>query len=196
MQVLMVGALPKWRDDGHLSSVESQLPYVFVNLDARRQDLRGRQRQVRAGSAIRNHLRRHRAADDCRLHRIPTGRFPSPVTTPPGPARPARNATTGTAPSGGRHPDRVRNNPLAENRPTKTTAHAVRTPTGMRHRSPPRSSPIDAGLLRSRTRVRVEQSRCGQHSIRRRVQVRVRGRVLRGHPRRRVHDMGNETVTA
>lgn len=132
----MVGALPKWRDDGHLSSVESQLPYVFVNLDARRQDLRGRQRQVRAGSAIRNHLRRHRAADDCRLHRIPTGRFPSPVTTPPGPARPARNATTGTAPSGGRHPDRVRNNPLAENRPTKTTAHAVRTPTGMRHRSP------------------------------------------------------------
>lgn len=136
MQVLMVGALPKWRGDRHLSSVESQLPYVFVNLDARRRALHGTQQQVGAGSAIRNHLRRHRAAGDCHLHRIPTRRFPSPVTTHPDPCAPPRNATTGTAPSGGRLPARDRDNPLAENRTTKTTAHAVRTPTGMRHRSP------------------------------------------------------------
>ena len=133
-------------DVAHLSSVESQLPYVLVNLDARRRALHGTQQQVPPGSAIRNHLRRHRAAGDCRLHRIPTGRFPSPVTTHPDPCAPPRNATTGTAPSGGRHPARDRDNPLAENRPTKTTAHAVRTPTGMRHRSP-------AALERDRRRT-------------------------------------------
>lgn len=204
MQVLMVGALPKWRGDRHLSSVESQLPYVLVNLNAHPWSLRGTQQQVRAGAAIRNHMRTHRAPGDCRLHRIPTGRFPSPVTTRPAPCTPPRNATTGTPPSGGRHPARDRDNPLAENRPPKTTAHDIRTSTGMRHRAGrgrARSTPDCCARARNgapRTEVRVEESRrraaLDQASA---YRSGVHSRVLRGrHPRCLGHDMGNETVTA
>lgn len=38
MQVLIVGALPRWRGDGHLSRLKSQLPYGCVNSAIRRTD--------------------------------------------------------------------------------------------------------------------------------------------------------------
>lgn len=203
MQVLMVGALPKWRGDGHLSSVESQLPYVFVNLDARRRALRGTQQQVRAGSAIRNHLCPHRAADDCRPHRIPTGRFPSPVTTHPDPCAPPRNVTVGTVPSGGRRAARTATTrwpKIAHQGPPRTpSAHRPERATGRR----PRTSPIDTGLLRAvpqRTSEAAEFTWKNPDAVSSRsgagVLVRVHGWALLGHPRRLVHDMGNETVTA
>lgn len=174
MQVLMVGALPKWRGDGHLSSVESQLPYVSVNLEAHRQAFRGTQQQVRGGSAIRNHRRPHRATDDCRPHRIPTGQFLSPVTIHPDPCAPPRNVTAGTAPSGGRRAARTATTrwpKIAHRGPPRTpSAHRPERATGRR----PRASPIETGLLRAvpnRPRscgVHVGESRCCQLAVRRR----------------------------
>lgn len=206
MQVLMVGALPKWRGDGHLSSVESQLPYVSVNLEAHRQAFRGTQQQVRGGSAIRNHRCPHRSTDDSRPHRIPTGQFLSPVTIHPDPCAPPRNVTAGTAPSGGRRAARTATTrwpKIAHRGPRARHPHAIRTPTGTRHRSPAAGEPDRDRTAAGGSEPAAEaaeftwknpdavSSRAGAG-----VLVRVHGRALRGHPRRRVHDMGNETVTA
>jgi hypothetical protein len=132
VQALTVGALPRWRGDAHLSSVESQPSCELVKLNAHGQALCTTQPQVRGGAAIRNRMRAHRTPGACRPHRIPTGRFPSPV--PPGrahgphPGGHYRNASFRSSPHGRRPRQRAgRKSPSHDHR------RDIRTPTGMRH---------------------------------------------------------------
>lgn len=173
MQVLMVGALPKWRGDGHLSSVESQLPYVFVNLDAHRQVLRGTETQVRAG--VGGPGPPAPPPRGGRLPRAPHSDRAIPLSGdhPPGPVRAAPERHCRNSPFRRSPADPDRDNPLAENRrrgpPRTPSAHRPECATGhrpVRARSNtglPRTVPQRAGQTRKFT-----WKNPGQLTIRRR----------------------------